>query len=71
MEFFKSYSGNDIDLINMDESALLKTIRIPKNLLFFPFISFETYNLYNSLKPLLNPLFFGLCKLGPTTFLRL
>ena len=34
MEFFKSYSGNDIDLINMDESALLKTIRIPKNLLF-------------------------------------
>ena len=34
MEFFKSYSGNDIDLINMDESSLLKTIRIPKNLLF-------------------------------------
>ena len=34
MEFFKSNSGNDIDLINMDESSLLKTIRIPKNLLF-------------------------------------
>jgi NIMA (never in mitosis gene a)-related kinase len=35
LEFFKSNSRNDtIDLINMDESTLLKTIRIPKNLLF-------------------------------------
>ena len=34
MEFFKSYSKkNDVDLINIDESSLLKTIRIPKNIL--------------------------------------
>ena len=34
MEFLKSNSGNENDLINMDESTLLKTIRIPKNILF-------------------------------------
>ena len=34
MEFFKSNSEKEIDLINIDESALLKTIQIPKNILF-------------------------------------
>ena len=35
MEFLKSGASDDnIDLIEMDENALLKTIRIPKNLLF-------------------------------------
>ena len=34
MEFFKSSIENEIDLVNIDENALLKTIKIPKNLLF-------------------------------------
>ena len=35
MEFLKSGSTNDnIDLVNIDENALLRTIRIPKNILF-------------------------------------
>ena len=35
MEFLKSGSSNDnLDLINMDENALLRTIRIPKNIIF-------------------------------------
>ena len=47
MEFFKSGSNNDnIDLANMDEAALLKTIRIPKNLIFLsnklPKANYET-----------------------------
>ena len=34
MEFFKSNSGNEQDLINIDESVLLQTIKISKNLIF-------------------------------------
>jgi NIMA (never in mitosis gene a)-related kinase len=34
MEFLKSGADNDIDLVNMDEAALLRTIRIPKNIIF-------------------------------------
>ena len=35
MEFLKSNSSNEnIDLVNIDENALLRTIRIPKNILF-------------------------------------
>ena len=35
MEFLKSGSSNDnLDLINMDENVLLRTIRVPKNILF-------------------------------------
>ena len=34
MEFLKSGADNDIDIANMDEAALLRTIRIPKNIIF-------------------------------------
>ena len=34
MEFLKSGAYNDIDIVNMDEAALLRTIRIPKNIIF-------------------------------------
>jgi hypothetical protein len=34
MEFLKSGADNDLDIVNMDEAALLKTIRIPKNIIF-------------------------------------
>jgi NIMA (never in mitosis gene a)-related kinase len=34
MEFLKSGADNDIDIVNMDEAALLRTIRIPKNIIF-------------------------------------
>ena len=34
LEFFKSNTEKEIDLQNIDENTLLKTIKIPKNLLF-------------------------------------
>ena len=34
MEFLKSGADNDVDIVNMDEAALLRTIRIPKNIIF-------------------------------------
>ena len=34
MEFLKSGADNDLDIANMDEAALLRTIRIPKNIIF-------------------------------------
>ena len=47
LEFFKSDIGNDkLDIANMDEAELLKTIRIPKNILFLsnklPKANYET-----------------------------
>jgi len=34
MEYLKSGADNDLDIVNMDEAALLRTIRIPKNIIF-------------------------------------
>ena len=34
LEFFQSQAGEDIDLDNIDEGVLLKTIKIPKNFIF-------------------------------------
>jgi NIMA (never in mitosis gene a)-related kinase len=47
LEFFKSDIGNDkLDIANMDEAELLRTIRIPKNILFLsnklPKANYET-----------------------------
>jgi len=49
LEFFKAQIGNDnLDIANMDEAELLRTIRIPKNILFLsdklPKANYETAN---------------------------